>query len=257
MKTKFFAGILLSFCLICFASCTKDEDETGDTCKADCTVITGKVVTTNNQPLQGMGFEVIYSRTGFLYSHTIKKSKATSDRNGYYDMSFYLKDDELDKPDGYFTFLDIKVNTEKLDAKKYIVTQDMAGGFSGKLDLKRDVVYDVNFYVPQKRYIPVTLKGFKPIQESDRFEIQVMFPWGYEDDSESEKPLDTKYTLGYTKFNEFCATKEEQTFENVPFALNEENYIQVIKIKNGVDVSNEDCKVNVSTGSPVSLTFEY
>lgn len=251
MKTWCLAAGLLLFCLITFVSCTKEEDESGITCEHDCTVVMGKVYTSDNQPVPGMGFEVEYYKTGNLYYHSIKKAMATSDKNGLYDMKFSLKDKEIIEEEGFFKHLRLKINMDKLDPQKYIVPQDIASIVDASLKLKQDTVFDADFYVPLKRYVPVTLKGFKPIQHNDHFEVQILFPFGFEYEN-----LDSKYIMVNTGYDKFTATEEEQTFTNVPFAMNEYNIIQLFKVKNGV-ATPEEHKIYISRDSPVDITFEY
>lgn len=51
----------------------------------------------------------------------------------------------------------------------------------GSYSLERSKTYTENLYIPQKRYIQVTLKGFVPQQQEgyyDHFEVDVAFPDG-------------------------------------------------------------------------------
>lgn len=149
---------------------------------------------------------------------------------------------------------------ENLNPKKYILPQDV-GAYSDTTTqanwtakLKRDTTYEMNVYIPQRSAVKIILKGFKPIQEGDMFEVRSIFPWGMEEDG--EKILDTKYGVAYSGYDKFIATKEENVFTEVPLAINETNIIQIVKVKDGVAMPEEH-EIYVSANSPETLTFEY
>ena len=273
-RKHLFATLLLLLCIISFVSCVKEEDDTRTTCTSGCTVIMGRILTSENQPLPGINFEVNYKKTtGIHYILTRKKAVTESDKDGFYDMRFHLKDDELLQDESYRTF-EMNINLERLDPELYILPKDMISHIDASTDpptttaadvapeitasmrLKRDTVYDVNCYVPQKKYIKVTLKGFKPQQKGDCFEVCTLFPWGFEENDWNDKMLDTKYGIGGSGWDRFKASTEDQTFTEVPFALNDSNIVRIIKVKNGVAMP-EDHKIYVSGDSPTNLTYEY
>lgn len=261
MKTNYlFKTFLLVGSILGFMSCEKDEDDATTVCDSDCTVIMGKVVTTDNEPLSKIKMEVNFESSGFLYRLTRRKAAVTSDKNGAYAMKFYLKDDEISE-ESLSKYYMISYNLRQLDPKKYILPEEMRPGadissriVGSILNLKRDTVYKADFYVPQKRYIDVVLKGFDPIQKYDRFEVCTLFPWGLETDG--EKLLDVKYNLTNSGYGRFVASKDYQRFTEVPFALNDSAVVRIIKVKNGVE-ETIDHKIYVTENSPASLTYDY
>ncbi|MCC8173206.1 MAG: hypothetical protein LIO65_02080 [Odoribacter sp.] len=90
--TYLFRTLLLFFCTATFISCVKEEDDSGTICESDCTVITGKVISSNNQSLSDIGIEVKYYEAQWLH-HSLTRLKATAktSNNGLFNMSFTLK----------------------------------------------------------------------------------------------------------------------------------------------------------------------
>lgn len=271
-KNHLFTTLLLFISVTSLVGCYKEEDDSRTNCVSDCTVIIGKMLTTGNQPLPNINLEVNYRRTtGFHYSLLRKKAMTKTDDNGLYSMRFYLKDDELLKDDGSFRSSFMTIDLDKLKPELYILPEDMNSYLDEStdpptvvtvppvatvhLDLKRDEVCNVNCYIPRKRYVKVTLKGFKPESERDYFEARTFFPWGLEENYQ-EKILDTKYSISSSAWHKGRASVEEQTFIDIPFALNDSNVVRIMKMKNGV-IMSEDYKIYVSEDSPKELVYEY
>lgn len=273
-KNQLFAICLLFLCVISFISCSKEEDDSQAVCTSDCTAIMGKILTSGNRPLSGIDIEVNYQKTLGFSNLTRKKAATKSDEKGYFDIRFYIRDDELIK-DEWLRMLELNINLKKLDPKQYILPGDMISNSDYTKDppvittadvpaitgvyltFERDTTCGVDCYIPQKRYVNVTLTGFKPQQKYDRFKVITFFPWGFEkDNSQGKLDLDTKYGVCHSALGLFEASKENQTFTNIPFALHEYNIVNIVKTKNGV-IMDEYHKVYVSGDSPTSLTYEY
>ncbi|WP_295936755.1 hypothetical protein [uncultured Alistipes sp.] len=260
-KLSFVRLLFTSLVITGLIGCSKTKDESKRVCEADCSVVTGTILTDGNQPVSGVSLDVTYEKTGFLYYNATVKARAKTDQSGHYQMRFTLKDSELTEEEGYFKLFYLRVEMKGLNTEKYIlpadlmgVTEDVPTSTRNTVRCQRNVSVDLDFYIPQKRYIPVVLKGFAPVQENDYFEVQTYFPWGFE--QEGEKMLDTKYGVASSGFNKFRASQTEQTFLNVPFALNENNILRIMKMKDGV-VTFEDHPIYVTATSPEVLTYVY
>ena len=96
MKTKYLLPVLL----LLLAGCVSQEDDfISKYCPGSCTVIRGRLTTEDGtQPMAGVKVNVYWrSYQGYLqlgYSER-RKAVATTDANGNYELSFLLRDDEL------------------------------------------------------------------------------------------------------------------------------------------------------------------
>lgn len=278
MRKKHLFGIL-SLCLsiVGLASCVKEEDDFLDGETENTTIVKGKIVTTDGEPLPNITVKVDYNEGKWLqYSKTRHKAEGQTDKNGIYKLEFYVKDDEMEKEtdseSGVNRDFYLIVDMHSLDPKQYILPSDMSSIFGADSPVAqpnpdvpptieaaffpapvRDTTYTENFYVPRKRYIKVTLKGFVP-QQKNNFSVCTYFPWGGESDRE-DKMIDTPYDIQHCAVDVYVATSAEQTFE-VPFALNENNIIKVSKLKEGI-YSEEDIPVYVTKDTPAELVYEY
>lgn len=267
--TRKINGVLLLFlCSICLASCQKEEKDFLSKETEDCTVIEGIVQTTDGLPLAGIEVTADYHRNVWLYSYLVRhKAKARTGKNGKYRLFFYINDDEQKEEKDVSRYFSLSVNLKQLDAKKYILPSNMGAEQStnpsvddtppmittSMNSLERSTTYTKNYYIPQIRYIQITLKGFIPVRQNDRFELYSMFPYGGESNYK-DKVLDTKYGIR-TIQGMYYSSSEEQTFE-VLTALNENNVIRLIKCKDGV-YTIEDHQLLVTKDSPKSLIYEY
>lgn len=277
MRTKKRLGILLfSLCLVGLAGCVKEEDDILKKDKEDQTVLQGKVVTSDGKPLSGIGMRMNYKKTvGIHYRLTRRKAVTQTDKSGDYTLKFYVEDDERENGDedgGVYKYFQFIVDMSNLDSTQYILPRDMVSciiagdsligkpaDVAPKIVLtsgipERNKTYTENFYIPKKRYVKVSLKGFTPQHPGSHFEVASYFPWGGESD-EADKMIDTPYGIGHSGSDMFVASSAEQTFE-VPFALNENNIVRLIRLKDGV-ATKEEYLIYVTKNSPESLTYEY
>jgi len=273
MNTKNLFGIILFFlCTINLVSCEKEEDDFLSKETENSTVISGTVHTKDGQPLSGVNIKMDYYESAWLqYSLVRHKAKAKTDKNGNYKLELYVRDDELQRNENIRKYFDLVVDMKNLDSKQYILPGEMISNvisvdplvvkpatdtapiISYNISLERNKTYTQDFYIPQKRSVQITLKGFTPNQNNAHFEVSSFFPWGGE--SDEEKMIDTKYNIGHSAMDMYVASSKEQTFE-VPFALNENNIVRLTKRKNGI-LTSEDYKIFVTKDSPKSLTYEY
>lgn len=279
MKTKNRSGILLLFlCIISLASCQKEERDIELHETEQSTIVEGTVITSGGIPLADVEVKVDYSEAKWLsYSKTRHKAETTTDKNGKYRLFFEVKDDELeteeDKKVGVAQAYSLIFNMEHLDTKKYIMPSDMmpiitsvdppiakpAEKVDTKIDyhyasFERKETYMQNLYIPQKRYVQVTLKGFIPHQ-GDYFEVCSAFPYGGESVTDNLFP-NTNYGYGRVENYLFALYDAEERTYQVPCALNENNILTLIRKKNGT-YSTEEHQLFVTNDTPESLTFEY
>lgn len=249
------------FILFAFMGCEKEDDDTNIVCTANCTTVSGHIITSNNAPLKGVKLQIKYiETTGFHYYHSWLKRRTTTDANGSYSMSFNIKDDEVEsfesQPTSYF---ELQMDFSNLDPDKYFLPEHAlekgtSYSYNPIISLNQSTIYDVSFYIPTKDHITVTLKNFRPTQASDCFEVQTFFPWGTK--SDEKKMLNTEYGISSSGYDHFVAKSENQTFRNIPVARNDTNIVRIVKVKNGVAMP-EDHKIFVPKDNTIELSFEY
>ncbi|HTN69017.1 MAG TPA: hypothetical protein VLZ33_06110 [Dysgonamonadaceae bacterium] len=260
MKTK---SLFLIILMIAFVGCSKEEDETDQECVSGCTTISGHIVTSGNTPLKGVKLQVRYIKSQYLAgSQSGLKREVTTDTSGYYNMSFNLKDDEVQYYDAQISsYFQIGFDSGTLDPDKYFlsyysVNNENSNMLTTRPSLKQNTSYNVSGYFPEKDYITVNLNNFTSTHEDSHFEVRTFFPWGLESEEQNEdKLLDTKYGISSSGYDHFVAKKENQVFR-VPVARKDTNIVRVLKIKNGI-VSSEDYKIFVDENNTIELTYDY
>lgn len=252
--------VLILSILFAFMSCEKEEDETDIVCTSGCTTISGYIVTTDNVPLIGVKIQLKYIEQALGYYHSLLKREATTDANGFYSMSFNVKDDEVEKFEGYLSsYFELQADFNSLDPDNYFLPEQVSEtnvsySLNSIISLKNNTKYTESLYIPTKDYITVTLKNFQPAKAGDHFEVQTFFPWGAK--SDKKKMLNTEYGINFSGYDLFVAQSENQTFRNVPVALNDTNIVRIVKVKNGVAIPEEH-KLFVPKDNNIELSFEY
>ena len=249
---------LLLLCSL-FLGCSTTDDDTSRKCKEDCTTINGKVVTLNNEPVPGVKITFSYWKTGMAYSNRRKIIEVYTDKNGEYNQSVYLEDEEIsENAKGYFSFV---INDSKLDGSKYIKhylskQSIMPPAFHEIRSIRtRDTVISNTFYIPQKSTIRLDLNQFVPQHPGDEFAATILYPAGvsvgYND------ALDSPYQTAFTSWNFYRATNTNNQF-TVEVAKGEKNIIEIYKLKNGVIELVDDYPVDVPVGdNSIVVTFDY
>jgi len=278
MRTNNLFGIVLLFLFtISFSSCQKEEwdIETNET--KESTVIEGTIHTSGGMPLANVEVKVDYHKIKWLsYSNIRHKAEATTDKNGKYRLFFSIKEDELkteeDKELAVDKYYSLIFDMKNLDKREYIMPGDMevnilptepsTGVLAEELDTKinyrvsfeRAEKYTQNMYIPCRRYIPVTLKGFTP-KEGDYFEVCSAFPYGGESVTDYVFP-GTDYWYASVENHLFLLHDAEQRTYQVPCAMDENNIITIKRMKDG-EFTKEEYELFVTKDTPESLTFEY
>ena len=281
MKTKNLIGILLLIlCTISVVSCLKKELDFEPEETEQSTIVEGTVITSGGLPIDGVKVKLDYREDMWLaYNKIRRKAETTTDKNGKYRLFFSIRDSEQeterDKVSGITKAYLLNFDMKHLDSKEYIMPSDMEKHIISinppiaKLpdDITTDIefyhtsssfesakTYMQNLYIPKKRYIQVTLTGFIPQQE-DYFDVRSEFPYGGEFYANRYFP-NTNYGYGIVGDYLFVLHDAQERTYQVPFALNENNIITIIRKKDGVS-SREEHQLFVTKDTPESLTFEY
>lgn len=146
--------IVLTLTSLGITSCEKPKLES---CPGNCTTISGRLVTSGQQGLAGATLDV-YWKNGTSYSSNEfhHKAKTTTDSNGNYQLSLYVRDDEMQAG-----FYQVSASVDK--ARYYVIDESVRAFFNG---LKRDTSYQLAPYlVPRKATVHLTVPNASQIQD--------------------------------------------------------------------------------------------
>lgn len=229
MKIKF-AVIIILFLLV---SCWKDIDDTNNNCTNDCTTISGRIVTEDGTvPASELNFQLdwkIQSELGGTYRN-IKKFK--SDKNGFFDISFHVTDQELYWKGGYaIKYLD--------SDKNYVDLNDHIGDYPvvGVVDLSiRDTLINKTVLIPRRSFI-----RFKMLNSTIQTVCIVYYKYG-------DVRNDRSYHSGGR------IDSKEQLEKVVEAAGNQMNYLNINKFPGDKIISIKD-SIYVPPGDTITFNI--
>ena len=260
MRVKDFCkNLCLSLCLMAWTGCDKEEWDFAAEETAESTVITGEVRSANGEPLADVVVRVDYEEQRWLQLPNVRhKAEVKTDKKGAYRLHFLVKDDETTEEEGLSKSYHLAFDLRNLNPEVYILPGDMydvPGDTEGDLrtivgfsyiPAEKASTYTYDVYVPRKRMIQVTLRGFVPEAYGDYFRLTNTLPYG-----SGTACADKDYELRSDGYY----SGKERTF-SIPFALNEENVVTVERVKNGVSLTEEHT-ILVSDNTPASLTYDF
>ncbi|RSK44061.1 hypothetical protein [Hymenobacter rigui] len=128
------------------AGCT--DKEVLDTCMGSCTTVVGRLITANGQqPLANAPIEVRWNYGPAYHPMSKLKAQATSDANGNYRLSFFIKDEEL--TEGYFN---VRYSPNK---KQYYTIGEDGQVLNGA---RRDTTFTLpDYLIPRKAYVRLAI----------------------------------------------------------------------------------------------------
>lgn len=283
MNTKYILRTVLFFLsVISLTSCSKEEWDLDKKETESSTAVEGVVLSSNGTPLANINVKVDYIEEKWLmYGKTRHKAEARTDKSGKYRLHFSIQDDELetnkDKELGISKHYSLIFDLKNLNSAQYILPNDMSititsvnppvGELTGgvepvirysSLSLERSKSYTQNLYIPQKRFIDVTLTGFIPQKLGDNydsFRLNVAFPYGGDDYPAERLFPGSKYGYGRINYLFGLYAEQEHTFK-IPVALNENNIITLERCKNGI-YSTEEHQLFINQDSPNNLVYQY
>lgn len=253
--------------LLLFSSCEKEETDTVIPPGAEVTTVTGRVVTTGGVGLPNIKLKIWYARqSGNFLGSVLSRLKATAitDKNGFYRLPLYVADDERTAEEYYYKSYHLAIDFSALDYAEYVMPGDLKGDaektYTSNISLESDSTYEANFYLPRKRYLPVTLKGYQSSVKS-QFIVYTSMSWGFEKEERaaaaSEKPAGSNWTQQSCPIGAFRATPGSSTFTTVPFALHDSTTVTLWRIKEDGTAGFEDQKLVVTDTEPQSLSFDF
>ena len=153
------------------SACQKEEPL--EVCNDKCTIITGRLITATNQtPIGGAEIVVRWNYpAGSKYGRKVKTA-STTDSDGKYTVSFFIKDNEL--AEGYF---DVTYSVD--ENQYYTLGENTVAFYRGRI--KRDTLIRVaDYQIPRKAYVKLALTN--PNQfVSDKGSLNSSFttPYGF------------------------------------------------------------------------------
>lgn len=156
-----------------FSACVEREDDIAPVCEDACTTISGYLTTGDGTgPLPNANLTVYWKDTPYLSRGTVRrKAIATSDANGYYELNFHIRPEELEN--GYFQ-VEIPVNPDE-----YLICGQGDHSFAFH-DLQRDTAVQINYFIPRKAFVEIQVYNQEQIQEGDYFATNVKSRLGVE-----------------------------------------------------------------------------
>lgn len=249
--------IFILFLLI--TSCDKREDDSDNVCISNCTTLSGKFVSFNNEPVAHVKVSLKYRISGGELGggSTRLIVDTQTDQNGNFTKSFFIKDNELgNDANGYFQ---VDIDDSNIDSNEYIRTNNLIGntttdiGFAIYAITNRDTIIDQTFYIPKKAWIKVNLNNFIPVHEDDYFEVQTLYPFGPQ--IGINPFLNSPYSTGFSGYDNWRATNLNNLL-NVFVAEGENNVIRIFRRKNGVNTI-EDVPMVIPANNNIELTYNY
>ncbi|QKG56230.1 hypothetical protein GKZ68_05970 [Hymenobacter sp. BRD128] len=225
--------LVLPGLLLATTSCFS-TDESLQTYPGSCTTVMGRLVTNNGQiGVQGATVQIVWRK--FLGSVAVTtKAKATTDTNGNYRATFFIKDAELNS--GFYNV------AFTVDTNKYLASDDEKLYL---LKVERDTtIQAADYLIPRKAFVNLTLTNQSKL--SDLVDVQFASAHG-----EPLLPSASRLimTVGYTSdklpgINPFAVAADQPLF----FTL--------FNSRNGAIVRNTDT-LHIAAGTTRTISVSY
>lgn len=246
---KYFLVTVLSFLFL--VSCEKVDDDSDLVCTSNCTSVSGIVYTQNNIRLKNSILKFRYQEhigTGGLYSRILSREKTNS--MGEYSMSFFIKDEELGSS--------FDLYPEKNSISDKVFYPEYYNLFTTLNVENRGLNVQRNLYIPTAKKVKIELNNFSLISNEDYFSFEVVLPCGFDlEDVNPETGNNHRYAnTGINKYilNQYT-NMPSKVFE-INLALNEINFINIIRNKNG-SYTRETFPVFIDSNSNEVLQYTY
>lgn len=266
MKLNYSMNVLFFLLICCFMSCTEEDDFIPEPTPTS-TFIKGTAKTSNGEPLANVIVKLDYTETVWLGpQYTRHKAEGRTDKNGNYQIFFELKDDELkqnDLSENVFRQFLLTFDVNNLPKDAYIMPTDVNSNnesqqlfFSyGNTFFNKGKSYEHHLYIPQKRWMEVTVVNNQPLGSKDKFAIRNWISYG------GNHQPNNSYFEGKLTFIDYPIelTKEKvQTFR-IPCAVNDSNRIALGCMEGGSGsyaTISPIQKIYVTKSTPESLLLE-
>ena len=206
-----------------------------ESCPGQCTIVSGRLLTSNQQALANAPVSVNWILRGGVFGggEVRTRGRATTDASGNFQFSFYVQDDEL--RDGYF-----RVNYEVAKNQYYVLDDGDA-----LLNIKRDTTYQLLPYlIPRKATVKLTVSN--PNQIQGYFAVDFASAYG--------RTLTTKQGGGGPVF---IVPQQSTPYTNTAeIAGDQKLYMQITRNINGTSTRTLD-SLTVPAGTSRDINVRY
>jgi hypothetical protein len=236
-----------------FASCFTTDDDTDLTCTEDCNTFKGEIKTVDEKGIANIKLILTYKVGAELSGYKRIIGEAYTDSNGFYEISVFLKENELgENSQGFFSLtLDSDKISNSLTDEYLKPSISLSENTKPKVIyysiVERNLLFTNNFIVPKKGNIRIKLNNYSPIIETDYFKASIKYDYSFLNDNwTTYQPYDGIYVLA----------EGLSTIINAETILNGNIRIQITKEKNGV-FENIKQELELSNSNVYELNFEY
>jgi len=210
-------------------SCTKDDS--GKDCDSNCTTLTGRIFAADGVGIENAELSFYYRTSGNIGSFTRIIASGKTDVNGSYTLIGFVEDDELDISRGSLKLeIDIQV-LSSVTPDKYLKADGIISG-NANVEISPENIRNntiVNdFIVPEKSILNLNLRDFRPTATGDSFGTAIGSNFG------RQNP-DWFYIVEGAGSGGTALENTNPTVITVNSVLNDTAYINIIKIKDGVE----------------------
>jgi len=236
-----------------FTSCFTTDDDTDLICTENCNTFSGQIITVDNKGISNIKLVLTYKVAAELSGYKRIIGETFTDKNGFYNISVFLEDNELgENSHGVFS---LTLDSDKISNS--LTDEYLKPNTSLSENTKPEVIYysieernlrfTNNFIIPKKGNIRIKLNNYTPIIEGDYFKASIKYDYSFLNDNwTTYQPYDGIY--GFAEGN--------QTIINAETILNGNIRIQITKEKNGM-FENTEQEVELNNSNVYELDFEY
>lgn len=224
-------AIILSIGLF---SCSEEENDFNPNCNSECTIVNGQLTTNNGMDgIENIDLTLKWINSGYLTgSITRNKAKTKTDANGNYELKFSVRQDELET--GYF-IIEYQVDQDKF----FIPGPEGMTIYVGQL--KTDTTVSMNYLIPTKAFMEVTVLNQDQIGPNDKFVTYFNTPMGQ----------DAECCGGVIH-----AWQGATTPATVTIVGSQPVYIRTFKERNGISSMKPDTII-IDNGQTIQYTLDF
>lgn len=239
--------------VIFLVSCVRTEYDTDVSCTGNCTIFSGQIKTVDNVGVANVKLNLNYRSANELTSYTRKIGETTTDKNGYYNMSVYLNDNEIGEIAlGYFKLTFNSTNLSTTLSDEYLTPDDIVENAEPTVYfysvLNRNQTFENDFIVPKKGNIRIKLNNFVPVNADDFFIAKVLYNYNLFNNNWS---FISPYNDGL-----HAVANKNQTVLDFVTVLDNPSYIVINKKKNAVFETVEQ-EITLKTNDVFEVEFDF
>ncbi|WP_439131748.1 carboxypeptidase-like regulatory domain-containing protein [Polaribacter sp.] len=253
-------SLILFFSVTLFTSCFVDDD-TNEICTEDCTEFKGQLRTEDGRPIAGADINLEYTSSHIFLSAVRRIATTTTDKNGFYKILAFLRDNEIEKGSNGNLGLYFDVNqisnalpNNYLKPKTTFTSNGrVIDAFKAKVFFhqiyNRDTILENDFIAPMKGKIQIKIDDFTPIVENDYFYATIIYDYSF---------LNPVWEFRQSRdYNSIRLINKTSNFVfNYETILNGDTRINIQKSKNGI-TTYSDTIIKLSSPNLTTIELKY